>query len=178
MVCSLYHLASLDQSSFNTASVCQIPAIESQNLADEAQMTMKEHAVGFFFYPNSHGCRSSSHFLSTLFLAGRNTFFAKLEIRPHGPDMWSKTSWKLHERWREAHQNQHRYMIQLHISVRMIKVHKSERNWGVKQYARVRLHYWHQTDIYSHTRQALLASDRHLFVQTNNRAPFSLMMII
>jgi len=23
----------------------------------------------------------------------------------HGPDMWSKTSWKLHERWREAHQN-------------------------------------------------------------------------
>jgi hypothetical protein len=23
----------------------------------------------------------------------------------HGPDMWSKTSWKLHERWRKAHQN-------------------------------------------------------------------------
>jgi hypothetical protein len=80
MVWSLYHLASLDRSSFNTASVCQIPAIESQNLADEAQMTMKEHAVGFFFYPNSHGCRSSSHFLSTLFLAGRNTFFAKLDV--------------------------------------------------------------------------------------------------
>jgi hypothetical protein len=41
----------LDQSSFNTASVCQIPAIESQNLAGEDQMPIKEHAIGFSFIP-------------------------------------------------------------------------------------------------------------------------------
>ncbi|KAL3566522.1 hypothetical protein D5086_031937 [Populus alba] len=103
----MYMITGLDQSSFSSAGAGQVPAMESQNLAEEAQMTIKEHAIDFFVYPNSHGYRSSIHFLSTLFLVGRNMWFGSMNFHTfgHGPDIWSKTSLKLHESWRKTHQN-------------------------------------------------------------------------